>query len=66
MLSVRSEVIEFGSLPTAPWMSQLGTLEQLQARMRQLLDLSHQADDMQGALPRRPGMCAATGTQTSR
>lgn len=66
MLSVRSEVIEFGSLPTAPWMSQLGTLELLQARMRQLLDLSHQADDMQGALLRRPGMCAGTGPWACR
>ncbi|KFM23411.1 TBCC domain-containing protein 1 [Auxenochlorella protothecoides] len=45
MLTVRSEVIEYGSLPTAPWMVQLDSVQALQRRLRHLLQLADQGGD---------------------
>ena len=37
MLEVRSEIIEFSSTPTAPWMLQLETLQSLRGALHELL-----------------------------
>lgn len=40
MLEVRSEIIEFSSTPTAPWMLQLETLQSLRGALQELLTVS--------------------------
>uniref|UniRef100_A0A1D1ZXZ4 TBCC domain-containing protein 1 n=1 Tax=Auxenochlorella protothecoides TaxID=3075 RepID=A0A1D1ZXZ4_AUXPR len=66
MLTVRSEVIEYGSLPTAPWMVQLDSVQALQRRLRHLLQLADQGGDDRGFLT-VPALATAldiTTTQT--
>lgn len=62
-LEVRSEVIEYGALPTAPWLAGVDSLQQLRSVILQLLQAASFEEGrcewraiagLQGRLPRDP------------
>lgn len=57
MLAVRSEVIEFGAAPVAPWLAQLDSVQAILGKQQQLLQLG--SCDEQGRCELRADACLA-------